>query len=136
MGETAAGGVGASVGGGAARATPALSSASVAGKPARVTAAQQQQQQQQNQRSAATRGSAGGAPQDSSAGLFQRALLESVVEDSLSEFRAEMQRDVQNLHLDMLRQFEIQQVRLALVCACLFCVFACLARTALLLRPR
>lgn len=45
----------------------------------------------------------------SGAGLFQRALLESVVEDSLSEFRADMQRDVQNLHLDMLRQFEIQQ---------------------------
>ena len=49
------------------------------------------------------------APAGSGASLFQRALLESIVEDSLSDFRSDMQRDVQNLHLDMLRQFEIQQ---------------------------
>ena len=51
------------------------------------------------------------APPDTGtgAGTFQRSMLESVVEDVLSEVRVEMHRDVQNLHIDMLRQFELQQ---------------------------
>ena len=32
-----------------------------------------------------------------------------VAEDVLSEVRVELHRDVQNLHIDMLRRFELQQ---------------------------
>jgi len=40
---------------------------------------------------------------------FDRSVVEDCLSSIASELRSEMRRDVQNLHLDMLRQFEEQQ---------------------------
>ncbi|KAI9143039.1 hypothetical protein BKA69DRAFT_1064020 [Paraphysoderma sedebokerense] len=43
---------------------------------------------------------------------FQLQLLENVVDDCLSGFRASVRNDVQNMHLELLRQFQIQKAEL------------------------
>lgn len=40
---------------------------------------------------------------------FDRALVEEVVGDMHATLRKDIQRDIQNMHLDMIRQFEDQQ---------------------------
>lgn len=40
---------------------------------------------------------------------FQRQLLQSVVEECLESFRQSVHQDIQNLHLELLRQFQAQQ---------------------------
>ena len=44
---------------------------------------------------------------------FERSIVEDTLSGLLAETRKEIQRDVQNLHLDMLRQFEDQQAAIA-----------------------
>ena len=44
---------------------------------------------------------------------LERKLVEDTLGGLLAETRKEIQRDVQNLHLDMLRQFEDQQAAMA-----------------------
>jgi protein NEDD1 len=39
----------------------------------------------------------------------QLDMLKEVVEDSLAEFRRQIHRDVHNMHIDLIRQFEIQK---------------------------
>lgn len=41
---------------------------------------------------------------------FQYQVLQNVVNDCLEDFRAQLRADVQNMHLDMLRQFWVQKV--------------------------
>ncbi|KAG0263637.1 Protein nedd1 [Actinomortierella ambigua] len=41
---------------------------------------------------------------------FQVQILENVIQDCLSDFRQEMRRDIQNMHLELLRQFQIQKI--------------------------
>ena len=41
---------------------------------------------------------------------FQTELIQSIVDDSLQSFRTQIHQDIQNLHLEMLRQFQYQQV--------------------------
>lgn len=43
---------------------------------------------------------------------FQQQLLQGVISDSLSSFREEVLGQVQNLHLELLRQFQIQQMEI------------------------
>ena len=40
---------------------------------------------------------------------FNTSLLSSVIEDALDDFRREMHRDIQNMHLELIRQFEWQR---------------------------
>eukprot|EP00126_Sphaerothecum_destruens_P000173 Sdes_comp10210_c0_seq1m1830 len=41
---------------------------------------------------------------------FQMSHLKGIVEDCLDDFRSNVHRDIQNIHIEMLRQFEIQKV--------------------------
>jgi hypothetical protein len=41
---------------------------------------------------------------------FQLRVVEGVIEDCLQDFREEIRADLQNLHLELLRQFHIQRV--------------------------
>jgi protein NEDD1 len=43
---------------------------------------------------------------------FQQQLLQGVISDSLASFREEVLGQVQNLHLELLRQFQIQQMEI------------------------
>ena len=43
---------------------------------------------------------------------FQQQLLQGVISDSLASFRDEVLGQVQNLHLELLRQFQIQQMEI------------------------
>ncbi|KAI9326292.1 hypothetical protein DFJ73DRAFT_866541 [Zopfochytrium polystomum] len=40
---------------------------------------------------------------------FQARMLQSLVEDSLADLRAELRQEIQNMHLELLRQFYIQK---------------------------
>ncbi|KAJ3311736.1 hypothetical protein HDU76_003052 [Blyttiomyces sp. JEL0837] len=42
----------------------------------------------------------------------QRRVLEGVVEECLATFRMEMREEIQNMHLELLRQFQIQKVQI------------------------
>ena len=44
---------------------------------------------------------------------FQYQILENIVQDSLADFRDQIRSDVQNMHLELLRQFQIQKVLLS-----------------------
>ena len=46
---------------------------------------------------------------------FQTEFVKGVIDDCLDEFRSSVHRDVQNMHLEMIRQFEIQKVMILLV---------------------
>jgi hypothetical protein len=41
---------------------------------------------------------------------YQTKILENVIEDCLSSFRNELRDDIRNMHLEILRQFQIQKV--------------------------
>ncbi|KAG0225818.1 Protein nedd1 [Actinomortierella wolfii] len=43
-------------------------------------------------------------------GDFQVKILENVIQDCLNDFRQEIRRDIQNMHLELLRQFQIQKM--------------------------
>ena len=58
--------------------------------------------------SATEEGAVGGAPAEPSS--FQMQLMRSLVEEAMEEFRDQMRRDVLNMHMDMLKQFQVQQV--------------------------
>ncbi|KAJ3292156.1 Protein nedd1 [Borealophlyctis nickersoniae] len=51
--------------------------------------------------------SSGLPPQEPSS--FQYQILQNVVEECLQEFRVQLRNDVQNMHLELLRQFQIQR---------------------------
>ena len=40
---------------------------------------------------------------------FQTEFLKNIIEGSLKNFQSAIHRDVQNLHLELIRQFHIQQ---------------------------
>jgi hypothetical protein len=44
---------------------------------------------------------------------FSMSLLQSILDDALSSFRSDLRRDVHNMHLELLRQFEIQRGEMA-----------------------
>jgi protein NEDD1 len=41
---------------------------------------------------------------------FQMQLVKNTIDDSLEAFRFSIHRDVQNMHVELLRQFQIQKV--------------------------
>jgi hypothetical protein len=43
---------------------------------------------------------------------FQSKVLESVIDGCLMEFRAGIRNDIQNMHLELLRQFQIQKIEI------------------------
>jgi hypothetical protein len=47
-----------------------------------------------------------------SSSTLQTKILESVVEDCLMNFRAGIRNDIQNMHLELLRQFQIQKMEI------------------------
>ncbi|ORZ27919.1 hypothetical protein BCR41DRAFT_124572 [Lobosporangium transversale] len=47
-----------------------------------------------------------------SGGSFPSKLLEGVIENCLMEFRAGLRNDIQNMHLELLRQFQIQKIQI------------------------
>ena len=47
---------------------------------------------------------------------LQHRVLSSVLEETLAEFRIEMKEEIQNMHLEILRQFQIQKVLVYLFC--------------------
>ncbi|KAI8350825.1 hypothetical protein B0O80DRAFT_457576 [Mortierella sp. GBAus27b] len=47
-----------------------------------------------------------------SSSTLQTKVLESVVEDCLMNFRAGIRNDIQNMHLELLRQFQIQKMEM------------------------
>ncbi|KAF9538377.1 Protein nedd1 [Mortierella hygrophila] len=48
----------------------------------------------------------------SSSSSFQSKVLESVIDGCLMEFRAGIRNDIQNMHLELLRQFQIQKMEI------------------------
>ncbi|KAF8944302.1 Protein nedd1 [Haplosporangium gracile] len=48
----------------------------------------------------------------SSPSSFQSKILESVIDGCLMEFRAGIRNDIQNMHLELLRQFQIQKMEI------------------------
>ncbi|KAK3820009.1 MAG: WD40-repeat-containing domain protein [Benniella sp.] len=48
----------------------------------------------------------------STTGTLQTKILEGVVEDCLMNFRAGIRNDIQNMHLELLRQFQIQKMEI------------------------
>jgi len=44
---------------------------------------------------------------------YQTECLKQIITESMQELKAEFKKDLQNLHLDMLRQFHLQQVEIA-----------------------
>ncbi|KAG0213747.1 Protein nedd1 [Mortierella sp. NVP41] len=50
-------------------------------------------------------------PQESGSS-FQSKILESVIDGCLMEFRAGIRNDIQNMHLELLRQFQIQKMEI------------------------
>lgn len=48
----------------------------------------------------------------SSTSSFQSKVLESVIDGCLMEFRAGIRNDIQNMHLELLRQFQIQKMEI------------------------
>ena len=46
---------------------------------------------------------------------FQTELIRSIVDESLQSFREVIHQDIQNLHLELLRQFQMQQVSFCLM---------------------
>ena len=47
-----------------------------------------------------------------SSSSFQSKVLESVIDGCLMEFRAGIRNDIQNMHLELLRQFQIQKMEI------------------------
>jgi len=54
----------------------------------------------------------GGGGGGSTTGTLQTKILEGVVEDCLMNFRAGIRNDIQNMHLELLRQFQIQKMEI------------------------
>jgi regulator of extracellular matrix RemA (YlzA/DUF370 family) len=52
----------------------------------------------------------GAVPEGLSPMSLQHRVLSSVIEETLAEFRLEMKEEIQNMHLELLRQFQIQKV--------------------------
>ena len=57
-------------------------------------------------------------------GRGSNLLLQSVVEDMLVEHKTEIKNDIQNVHIELLRQFQLQFVSHSLFCCCTFAVAA------------
>lgn len=47
---------------------------------------------------------------NASGGSFQYNVLENIVQDCLADFRDQTRSDIQNMHIELLRQFQIQKV--------------------------
>ena len=50
------------------------------------------------------------ADSDSPQVALPMAFIKNLLEDSLTQFRQQIHRDVHNMHVDMIRQFQIQKV--------------------------
>ena len=46
--------------------------------------------------------------QNLASGDFSKTMMSSIIDDCLSEFRTELKSDIQNMHLELLKQFELQ----------------------------
>ena len=62
-------------------------------------------------------GAAAPEPREAQGNAFQTEFVRNLIEDALDDFREEVRRDVMNLHLEMIKQFQLQQVK--------FCLFVC-----------
>ena len=74
--------------------------------PPEATAAPGAEVIQQRHGSRSRSGSSQGHP----VAAFQLDMVRSIVNEALDEFRDQVRRDVLNLHMDVLKQFQIQQV--------------------------
>lgn len=53
-----------------------------------------------------------GAAGVASGGSFQMEVLRNLVEEAMDDVREELRRDILNMHVEMIRLFQIQQVHL------------------------